>query len=179
MRCSPCMEVAMLALLPLLKKHCLLGHVLGFAEIAQANPHEPKTLLWRQGHSLPQRQGDAGQFLARGQRRNRRMAPREDVKIARFQLQHYGSCGARFLTRCGPNLFREATDHSAIILFPVPGPRANLAGTRRRCAADSSCVQGMQRYQIRRHQVDAGEPQRLTWKRNEAIRTGASRPCFP
>jgi len=81
----------MRALLRLLKKHCLLGHVLGLAEIPQANPHEPKTLLWSQGHSLPQRQGDAGQFRARGQRQSRRMAARENVKVASLQLQDYPS----------------------------------------------------------------------------------------
>jgi len=75
-RGSPCMEVAMRALLRLLKKHCLLEHVLGLAEIPQANPTSRKRCFGAKAtrsrndkamraNSSQEDRGEVGVWLAR------------------------------------------------------------------------------------------------------------------
>jgi len=48
-----------------LKEFRLRGHFFRVAKVAQANAHQTEALMGTQIHAISQRQGDAGQFIAR------------------------------------------------------------------------------------------------------------------
>src|SRR2546423_1317457 len=73
------------------KKFRLSSSILAVAKVAQPNADEAKTLPRLQANTLPQRQRDAGQLLARGKRSAWRVAPSENLEITRLQFEHHGA----------------------------------------------------------------------------------------
>jgi hypothetical protein len=71
-------------------------------EVARANTHEPKLLLWIKGNFVSQRQSDPRQLLARGRRRGWCLTSRKHVKLAVF--------GFRTAVRAILDSLRKATN---------------------------------------------------------------------
>jgi len=92
----------------LLEKGWLHQHIFGFVKIDETNANQTKALLGPQVHSLPERQCDFGQFVARRGRRTGGMAAGEYMKFACLQFEYHGTRNARFLARRGPGFFRQS-----------------------------------------------------------------------
>src|SRR5437667_7678903 len=103
--------MGIVSILVLLEKSGLCSGFSRLQKVAQPDDDEPITLLWTQGHSFSQPQGDVRQFLARGGRRAGRMAASKYCELTRLQFEDNRARYPRFLAGSRPKLFCKAPDH--------------------------------------------------------------------